>query len=260
MPQQTPLLAVRNVSKSFGDLHVLKNISFELYGGETLAVLGKSGTGKSVLLKVLVGLLEPDQGEVIFHDKQIGAISERELNELRKEVGFLFQSAALFDSMTIGENLNIILAKHTKMSLDERVARITEVLTMVSLAEKIDEMPAQLSGGQRKRAGLARSIVLHPKLMLFDEPTTGLDPITAAQIADLILSLQQNLKMASIVVTHDLPTAFHVSDRMILLQEGKKVYDGPADIKQMEHTHLQDFVEAAKIGHGRIESGDSIVK
>ena len=259
MPEQ-PLLQVKNVSKSFGDLHVLKDISFDLYPSQTLAVLGKSGTGKSVLLKVLVGLLEPDKGEVLFHDKKIAAVSERELNELRKEIGFLFQSAALFDSMTVGENLNIILAKHTKMKLEERVARITEALTMVGLAEKIDEMPAQLSGGQKKRAGLARSIVLHPKLMLFDEPTTGLDPITAAQIAELILTLQQNLKMASIVVTHDLPTAFRVSDRMILLQEGKKVYDGPADIKQMEDTHLQDFVEAARIGHGSIKSDDTVVK
>ncbi len=260
MPEQTPILQVKNVSKSFGDLHVLKNISFDLYPGETLAVLGKSGTGKSVLLKVLVRLLIPDTGEVYFENKHIGGISEHELNELRKHIGFLFQSAALFDSMTIGENLNIILAKHTKMSLEERVARITESLTMVGLAEKIDEMPAQLSGGQKKRAGLARSIVLRPKLMLFDEPTTGLDPITAAQIADLIESLQQNLKIASIIVTHDLPTAFHVSDRMILLQEGAKVYDGPADLKEMEQTHLQDFVEAAKIGHGSIKSDDTVVK
>jgi phospholipid/cholesterol/gamma-HCH transport system ATP-binding protein len=260
MAKQEPLITVRNVSKSFGDLHVLNNISFELYEGESLAVLGKSGTGKSVLLKLLVGLLEPDQGAVIFHGKEIATITEHELNALRKEIGFLFQSAALFDSMTIGENLNILLSKHTKYSLEERVAQITEALTMVGLADKIDEMPAQLSGGQKKRAGLARSIILRPKLMLFDEPTTGLDPITAAQIAELILSLQTNLKTASILVTHDLPTAFRVCDRMILLQEGKKVYDGPADLKKMGDTHLQDFVEAAKLDHGSIKTDDSVVK
>lgn len=255
-----PLLEVRNASKSFGDLHVLKDISFTLHEGESLAVLGKSGTGKSVLLKLLVRLLYPDQGEVFFHGTSIGAISEKQLNEFRKEIGFLFQSGALFDSMTIGENLNLILAKHTKLTLEERVARITESLTMVGLEEKIDEMPSMLSGGQRKRAGLARSIVLRPKLMLFDEPTTGLDPITSAQIAELILSLQTNLKTASILVTHDLPTAFRVCDRMILLQEGKKVYDGPADMEKMSATHLQDFVEAAKIGHGSIQSDDTVNK
>jgi len=254
------LLEVRNVSKSFGDLHVLKDISFELHEGQTLAVLGKSGTGKSVLLKVLVGLLYPDKGEVYFHGKHIQTATEHDLNDLRKEIGFLFQSAALFDSMTIGENMNLILSKHTKMTLDERVARITESLTMVGLEEKIDEMPSMLSGGQRKRAGLARSIVLRPKLMLYDEPTTGLDPITAAQIAELILSLQKNLKTASIVVTHDLPTAFRVCDRMILLQEGTKVYDGEADLKKMTHSHLQDFIEAAKIGHGSIQTDETVAK
>jgi phospholipid/cholesterol/gamma-HCH transport system ATP-binding protein len=257
MAREEALLQVRNVSKSFGDLHVLKDISFELHAGETLAVLGKSGSGKSVLLKILVHLLEPDTGEVFFHGENIAQVNERELNELRKEVGFLFQSAALFDSMTVGENLNIILAKHTKLSLNERVARITESLVMVGLEDKIDDMPAQLSGGQKKRAGLARSIVLRPKMMLFDEPTTGLDPITAAQIAELILSLQTNLKIASIVVTHDLPTAFRVCDRMILLQDGRKSYDGPADLKKMEQTHLQDFIEAAKIGHGSVKTGVS---
>lgn len=246
---QEPLLEVCNISKSFGDLHVLDHISFEAFSGETLSILGKSGSGKSVLLKIVVGLLEPDHGSVMFHGKEIAKVSEHELNELRKEMGFLFQSAALFDSMTVGENLNIILSRHTTMTPEEREERIVEALSLVGLEDKIDEMPARLSGGQKKRAGLARSIVLHPKLMLFDEPTTGLDPITAAQIAELILSLQKNLKMASIVVTHDLPTAFTVSDRMILLKDAVKAYDGPADIHKIDERHLLEFIEAARLEH-----------
>lgn len=248
------LVEVENVSKSFGDNHVLENISLFINEGETLTVLGKSGVGKSVLIKLIVGLLPLDSGIVKYEGKSISDASEKELNEIRKNIGFLFQGGALFDSMSVGENLNMILHKHTDLPLDEREKRIMRALELVGLKDKIDDMPSSLSGGQRKRAGLARSIVLKPKLILYDEPTTGLDPITAGSIAELILSLQTELQVASIVVTHDLPTAYTISDRTIVLESGKKIYDGPVEgLSGAHHDHLGEFLDAAKLDRTRRE-------
>ncbi len=222
--------------------------------GETLTVLGKSGVGKSVLLKLIVGLLELDSGVITFEGKDISKLSEKEMNEIRSEIGFLFQGGALFDSMTVGENLNMVLLKHTKLTFAEREERIQKALGLVGLADKLDEMPSELSGGQRKRAGLARSIILKPRLILYDEPTTGLDPITAASIAALILSLQKQLGVASIVVTHDLPTAYTISDRVIVLEAGGKIYDGPIDeMASTKQEHLNDFLESAHLDRTRRE-------
>src|ERR1051326_3522868 len=173
------LVEVENVSKSFGSNHVLKDISLTISEGETLTVLGKSGVGKSVLLKLIVGLLPMDSGIVRYEGQSIADISDKQLNEIRKNIGFLFQGGALFDSMTVGENLNLVLHKHTDLPLEEREKKIIEALKLVGLSDKLDEMPSSLSGGQKKRAGLARSIISKPKLILYDEPTTGLDPITA---------------------------------------------------------------------------------
>jgi phospholipid/cholesterol/gamma-HCH transport system ATP-binding protein len=248
------LVDVINVSKSFGDNHVLDNISLSIDEGETLTILGKSGVGKSVLLKMIVGLMPIDSGEVKYEGKSITKAKEKELNEIRKNIGFLFQGGALFDSMTVGENLNMVLNKHTDLPLEEREKRIKNALELVSLGDKIDEMPSSLSGGQKKRAGLARSIVLQPKLILYDEPTTGLDPITAGTIAELILMLQTELKVASIVVTHDLPTAFTISDRTIVLERGKKIFDGPVEgLSDSHHDHLDEFLHAAKLDRSRRE-------
>lgn len=248
------LIEVVNVSKSFGSNHVLENISLTVGEGETLTVLGKSGVGKSVLLKLIVGLMPLDSGVVKYEGRSITESSEKELNEIRKNIGFLFQGGALFDSMSVGENLNMILHKHTDLPLDEREARITRALELVGLKDKLDEMPSSLSGGQKKRAGLARSIVLKPKLILYDEPTTGLDPITAGSIAELILSLQTELQVASIVVTHDLPSAFTISDRTIVLDSGKKIYDGPVEgLSTTHHDHLGAFLNAAKLDRSRRE-------
>jgi phospholipid/cholesterol/gamma-HCH transport system ATP-binding protein len=248
------IISVENVSKSFGENAVLKDVSLSIAEGETLTVLGKSGVGKSVLLKLIIGLMEPDSGAIYYQGRNIDDLSNRELDEMRENIGFLFQGGALFDSMTVGENLNIILQKHTVLSFDEREKRIKRALELVGLSDKIDEMPAQLSGGQRKRAGLARSIVLAPRLILYDEPTTGLDPITAASIAELILSLQTELRVASIVVTHDLPTAYTISDRAIVLEAGKKIFDSKVeDLKNADHDHLNEFLQSAQLDRSRRE-------
>jgi phospholipid/cholesterol/gamma-HCH transport system ATP-binding protein len=250
----TPLLSIENVYKSFGDKAVLKDVSLTVDEGETVTVLGKSGVGKSVLLKLIVGLMPFESGVIRYKGRSIQEMSERELNAVRSEMGFLFQGGALFDSMTVGENMNFVLEKHSDLAYDERVERIIRALTLVGLDDKIDEMPASLSGGQRKRAGLARSIVLLPKLILYDEPTTGLDPITSASIADLILSLQVDLHVASIVVTHDLPAAFTLSDKVIVLESGSKIYDGPIEeLRSTQHDHLDEFLSSATLDRSRRE-------
>ncbi len=254
MAEKKTLISVENVSKSFGTLNVLNDISLEIHEGETLTVLGKSGSGKSVLLKLIVGLLEPDKGIICFDNKDLSLMSVKDLHAMRKQIGFLFQGGALFDSMSVGENLNFVLTAHTDMTLADREARIVKALDLVGLKEKLDEMPSSLSGGQRKRAGLARSIVLQPKLILYDEPTTGLDPITAASIAELILSLQNQLGVASVVVTHDLPTAYTISDRTIVLDGGKKIFDGPVEgLRTANQSHLNEFLEAAELDRSRRE-------
>ncbi len=254
MAEKKTLISVENISKSFGKLNVLNDISLEIHEGETLTVLGKSGSGKSVMLKLIVGLLEPDKGIISFDGVDLSLMSVKDLHAMRKQIGFLFQGGALFDSMSVGENLNFVLTAHTDMSLVDREARVVKALDLVGLKEKLDEMPSSLSGGQRKRAGLARSIVLQPKLILYDEPTTGLDPITAASIAELILSLQNQLGVASVVVTHDLPTAYTISDRTIVLDGGKKIYDGPVEgLRTANQSHLNEFLEAAELDRSRRE-------
>jgi phospholipid/cholesterol/gamma-HCH transport system ATP-binding protein len=246
------ILRVEHLSKSFDDKVILKDVSLSVREGETLAVLGKSGTGKSVLLKIVVGLLVPDGGRVIFRDKDVTNISEKELLKLRQSVGFLFQGAALFDSMTVGENLDLVLSKHTDLEPKAREERIVKALDVVGLADDIDRMPSELSGGMKKRAGLARSIVLEPDLILYDEPTTGLDPVTASSIAELIISLQKKLGIASIVVTHDLPTAYTVSDRAIVLDNGMKIFDDSMEnLKSAKDPFLQEYLAVSTLDSGR---------
>jgi phospholipid/cholesterol/gamma-HCH transport system ATP-binding protein len=242
------LLEVHNAAKSFDEKVILRDVSVHVDEAETLSVLGKSGTGKSVLLKIIVGLLDPEKGEVIYRGQNLLDLDERELNEVRKKIGFLFQGAALFDSMSIGENLEMYLKKHSNFTIGEREKKVKRALELVSLADVIDSMPSELSGGMKKRAGLARSIVLEPEMMLYDEPTTGLDPVTAASIAELILTLQRELKIASIVVTHDLPTAYTVSDRAVVLSEGLKIYDGDIEeLGEAKDEFLQDYLKSSKV-------------
>lgn len=218
---------IKGVYQSFGSQEVLKNLSLDLYKGENLVVLGKSGTGKSVLIKCLVGLIGIDKGTMTILGNSVETANEKELIEIRKKVGFLFQSAALYDSMSVRENLEFPLKRIekniTKADID---ARVSEALENVGLLDAIDKMPSQLSGGMRKRVGLARTIVLNPEIILYDEPTTGLDSITSREISDLILSLQKKYNTSSIIITHDMPCAKLTANRIIILADGKEVGEG----------------------------------
>ena len=214
------------VSKAFDTHVVLEDVSLKVEEGENMIVFGQSGTGKSVLLKCIVRLLEPDSGEIFIEDTNVLKLGIKKLNDVRKNLGFLFQGAALYDSMTVRENLEFPLIRRFNFTPEEREEKVKSVLEKVSLEEAIDKMPSELSGGMKKRIGLARSIIAEPKLMLYDEPTTGLDPITSKEISSLILELQKSLKMTSIVVTHDLLCAEIIADRAIVLNEGVVQHEG----------------------------------
>lgn len=221
------VVEIEKLSKRFDELVVLDDISVSVEKGENLVVFGRSGEGKSVLLKCIIGLLKPDGGKIEVFGKEIGKLSINELNRLRKNIGFLFQSAALYDSMTVRENLSFPLKRHfPEMKPDEIEGKVRYTLELVSLESAIDKMPAELSGGMKKRIGLARSIITDPELMLYDEPTTGLDPITTKEISELIINLQKKLNMTSIAVTHDLICAEIIADRAIFLKDAKVAYEG----------------------------------
>lgn len=223
------MVEIKNLHKSFNSNVVLDGVSFNVDEAENMVVFGRSGTGKSVLLKCMIRLMEPDKGDIFIEGQDVLSLDLQELNGLRKHIGFLFQGAALYDSMSVRENLEFPLIRNFKLEKKEIDERVHFVLDAVSLLGVENKMPSELSGGMRKRIGLARSIITKPKLMLYDEPTTGLDPITAKEISSLILELQHALKMTSIVVTHDLLCAKIIADRAIVLNEGKIVQEGSID-------------------------------
>ena len=215
-----PAVGVENLYKSFGSQKVLNGITLAVSPGETLAVLGRSGTGKSVLLRTIIGLEKPDSGSVRIHGEDIGGLALDQLGEIRKKMGFLFQHAALYDSLTVEQNVAFPLEHHRRnMSSSERSGRIRELLAEVGMEGAIGKMPSDLSGGMQKRVALARALALEPNILLLDEPTAGLDPISSAEICDLVLKLQQEHHMASIVVTHDLVSAKTIANRLALLNE-----------------------------------------
>jgi phospholipid/cholesterol/gamma-HCH transport system ATP-binding protein len=221
---------------------VLDEISFHVKEGENFVVFGRSGSGKSVLLKCMVGLMEPDSGEILIDRKSVLSLDIEQLNEVRKEIGFLFQGSALYDSMTVRENLEFPLIRNFNFSSEEREKKIKTALKKVGLEEAIDKMPSELSGGMKKRVGLARTIITDPKLILYDEPTTGLDPITTKEISQLIIELQKDMNVTSIVVTHDLICAKIVADRAIVLKDGKICFEGNIEsLINSEDTFLKDF-------------------
>lgn len=221
------VISIRGLNKSFGSLTVLKGVDVDVFKGENLAVLGKSGGGKSVLIKIISGLLKPDNGIVNVLGQQVDKISNRELQELRQKIGFSFQSSALYDSMTVRENLAFPLSRNKReLSKAEINKAIEEVLNDVGLPQTINQMPSELSGGQRKRIGIARTLIMKPEIMLYDEPTAGLDPITCIEINNLILQVQQEYNTSSIIITHDLTCAKNTSNRVAVLMEGQFLTTG----------------------------------
>ncbi|HWY38280.1 MAG TPA: ABC transporter ATP-binding protein [Bacteroidia bacterium] len=235
---------VEHLKKSFGSNDVLKDINLKIEKGENLVVFGKSGSGKSVFIKCLVGLVEPDDGKVILFGKDISGLKNEELNLVRKKVGFLFQSAALYDSMTVRENLEFPLRdvrSKTKNEIDELVK---EALKNVGLEDAAEKMPAELSGGMRKRIGLARTLILKPELILYDEPTTGLDPITSKEISQLILDVQKKFHAASIIITHDVDCARITANRMMVIKDGTPVAEGSfKELSESKNEWVHSFFE-----------------
>lgn len=237
-----PLIEIKDLKKSFETLIVLNGISINVYEGENFIVFGQSGTGKSVLLKCIVGLLHPDRGDILVNGESIINLTSKKLNEFRKSLGFLFQGAALYDSMSVRENLEFPLKRNFKFTQAEIDEKVISTLEMVGLEGSVDKMPSELSGGMRKRIGLSRSIITEPKIMLYDEPTTGLDPITSKEISVLILELQKKLNMTSIVVTHDLLCAEIIADRAIVLHDGNIIEEGTIDeLTSSDNKLLRNF-------------------
>jgi phospholipid/cholesterol/gamma-HCH transport system ATP-binding protein len=222
-----PVVSIKGLSKSFGENQVLKEISLEIHKAENLVVLGKSGSGKSTLIKCMIGLMEPDEGEICIFGKDMADVDYEELNQLRTKIGFLFQGGALYDSMTVYENLAFPLRHHKKnMGKDKLDTLIHEVLENVGLPDAGNQMPAELSGGMSKRIGLARTLILKPEIMLYDEPTTGLDTATAKEISHLMLDLQRKYQITSLIITHDISCAKMTADRIVMLSEGLIVAEG----------------------------------
>jgi len=250
------MIQIINLNKSFGDNHVLKNINLNIEDGITTVVIGRSGCGKSVLLKHIIGILKPDSGQVIVDGQDVSKLSAKELNKLRLNFGMLFQGSALFDSLTVYENVGFNLIEHTNLDSQTIARRVKESMTLVGLKGVEDLRPAELSGGMKKRVGLARAICMNPKLILYDEPTTGVDPILADTINGLIKDLHDKLKVTSIVVTHDMVSAYKVGDKISMLYDGKIIETGaPEEIKNTTNPVVKQFITGA--AEGPITTGES---
>ena len=223
------MIKIIDINKSFNSKKVLNNTNLQIEKGRITVIIGRSGEGKSVLIKHIIGLLRPDSGEILLDGQDITKMTERELNEVRRRFGMLFQGAALFDSMTVGENVAFPLREHTEMPETDLKKVVKEKLRKVGLKDIENMMPADLSGGMKKRVGLARAIAMDPEIVLFDEPTTGLDPVMSDNIATLILDTQRDLKTTYVVITHDIPLTYKIADKVAMLHEGKIVEQGDVD-------------------------------
>jgi phospholipid/cholesterol/gamma-HCH transport system ATP-binding protein len=247
------VISLKNVHKSFGPKRVLQGFTLDIKEGETMVIIGYSGTGKSVAIKHIVGLLEPDEGEVWVDGKEVPKLSRRELYELRSHIGYVFQFAALFDSYSIGENVAMGLRKQGELRPHEIDTRVREALELVDLPDVSNRFPAELSGGMRKRVGIARAVALRPKYMLYDEPTTGLDPVTAATIDELMIRMRDTLGVTSVVITHDMRSAYSVGTRIAMLYEGQVRQVGT--VEEIQHTRdplVRQFIE----GKPHLEEAD----
>jgi len=240
---QEPVIEINNLKKSFGNQEVLINVSLKLYNGENLVVVGKSGTGKSVLIKCIVGLLHSDGGTINVFQNRVTELNKKEFGSMRQKIGFLFQSGALYDSMTVKQNLEFPLRRVRKnLSEKEIKEKVNEVLENVGLSDALNKMPSQLSGGMRKRISLARTLVVDPMIMLYDEPTTGLDPVTSDEISSLINDVQKKYKTSSIIITHDIKCALKTANRIIMLKDGEVYMEGKVgDFKDSVDPLIQSF-------------------
>lgn len=237
------MIEIKNLKKSFGSKEVLRGVNLTIEDGITLVIIGRSGCGKSVLLKHIIGLLNPDEGEVIIEGKDITKMDQKELYEIRKRFGFLFQGAALFDSMDVEENIGLALKENTNMSKSEIADVVSEKLDLVGLPNIHNMKPADLSGGMKKRVSLARSLATNPEYILYDEPTTGLDPVMSDQIDDLIQDLSKKLKVTSIVVTHDIFSVYDIADVVAMMHEGKIYFIGtPKELTTTDDKLIRDFL------------------
>ena len=243
------IISVRDLRKSFGRQRVFDSLDLDIERGKTLVVIGRSGCGKSVLLKHITGLMKPDAGEIMFEGEDITRFTRKKLFQMRMHFGMLFQSSALFDSMTVGENVALPLRRHSNMGEEEIMRVVGEKLELVGLTGVSSQYPAEMSGGMKKRIGLARAVVMNPQVVLYDEPTTGLDPIMADVINELIRTLQRELAITSVVVTHDIRSAYRVGDRIAMLHEGAIIFSGtPDEVRGTSNAVLRQFVEGRAEG------------
>ena len=241
------MIKVVNLHKYFKGRHVLKDINFTVHKGETLVIIGGSGSGKSTLLKLLIGLLRPEKGSIFIKDQEISAMNEMQLDKVRLKMGMVFQYSALFDSMSVGDNVGFGLREHSKMRKEQIKQIVEEKLKLVGLEGFSDFMPNELSGGMKKRVSLARAIAFEPEILLYDEPSSGLDPVTSAKIDDLIVQMQKLLGVTSIVVTHDMKSAFYIADRIAMLYNGEMIAIGtPEEIKKSTDSRVLEFINVSK--------------
>ena len=250
MDRKSPIkLRVINLYKSFGEKHVLKGCDLEVQEGESMVVIGGSGSGKTVLIKCIIGLIQPDEGKIYVDGLEITSLNERELNEVRKKFGMLFQGGALFDSLRIWENVGFGLRQHTQRSEEEIRKISSEKLRLVGLRDIEELMPSELSGGMKKRVSLARAIAMEPEILLYDEPTTGIDPIMADAINELIIQMREKLNVTSVAITHDMKSAYKIADRIAMLYQGKIIEVGTSEeIKNTSHPIVQQFIQGKSEG------------
>jgi len=243
------MIEIKEVHKSFAQNEVLRGVNLTIQKGETMVIIGRSGCGKSVLLKHIIGLLKPDQGRILVDGEDITSYNDNELNKLRKRFGMLFQASALFDSMTVDENVGLGLREHTDLPETEIKEKVTKTLKLVGLSGIEEKKPAELSGGMKKRVGLARAIAMDPEYVLYDEPTTGVDPIMGDVINELIVSCRNVLSITSIAVTHDIVSAYRIADRIAMLYQGKIIFIGtPEETKNTDHPVVRQFIEGSAQG------------